>query len=154
MGNFRWVLFGIAPLRFELFGEIVEGETAEDPDTLTTLAAIRVRNLENDELSEVVYLDIDSLNLIPPIPLTEESSPSPTTPDQEIETFPIIQSLPLEEMVFEGLEHSDELFFSLLDISGWKLVMERAEESGIRVRLYLIGDWAFDTHPDYFPGPT
>jgi hypothetical protein len=153
MSEYRWVACGEARLRIELFGEVEEDSNIEESEVpatyrLLSVAGIRARHRgesnENWDEGEITRIDIEEIRLDEPILLRLD----PNAPNE----FPVIETIPGDGLILEGIESPDGRFLDLVFISGWKLVLDNLDNGTMRVGWYLLGDWAFDTHPDYFPG--
>ncbi|MBK8256403.1 MAG: hypothetical protein IPK82_27510 [Polyangiaceae bacterium] len=153
MPTYSWIACGSAAFRIEFLGQIQTIQPVDDSGglavhSLSSVAAIRVRNLADPNLGArdhvVIEVPIEEITLDAALPLKNVSVGS--------EDRLLLQAIPGGSVVLEGLEGAEERFLDLVDLSGWKLILEALPSGAMRARFYLVGDWGFDTHPDYFPG--
>src|SRR6185436_18285407 len=155
MSDYTWVSCGDATSRVELLGLVEETIANSDANTLplashqlASISSIRVCNLQDPsaapQANVIVEIEIEEVFLDKPIPLSAATL-TENTPYT-------IQSIPEGRLVLEGLEQAEARFMDLVTLSGWKLVLETLNPGAMQAGWYLVGDWGFDTHPDYFPG--
>jgi hypothetical protein len=150
-----WIACGQATYRVELLGQVEavqpQGDTGAIPAySLSSIAGIRVRNLADLSLSPedhiVTQLQTEEIFLENPLPLTAID----VAGQQQL----VLAAIPDGTLILEGLDAAEDPFLGLVDLSGWKLVLETLDAQRMRVGWYLVGDWRLDTHPDYYPGAT
>ena len=155
MSEYRWVSCGQAAFRLELFGEFIgrgqDSDSNEADGQLISIAGIRLRNYieiaQTLTIHEITRIDIEEMSLDEPILLRALSAI--TTASEIDDILFLIDSIP-QDLILEGIESPDQRFLDLVAIKGWKLEIRKDKQAS----WYLLGDWEFDTHPDYFPGAT
>ena len=150
-----WIGCGQATYRVELLGQVEAiqppGGTGAIPVySLSSITGIRVRNLADLALSSedyvVTQLQTEEIFLEKPLPLTAID----VAGQQQL----VLAAIPDGTLILEGLDATEDPFLGLVDLSGWKLVLDPLDAQRMRVSWYLVGDWRLDTHPDYYPGAT
>src|SRR5690349_9310497 len=169
MSQYGWVSCGKANFRLELFGEIIGLDDLENgqvqPQGLASVAGIRARHYAspgNESVAhEILQIDIEETFLDNALELkaisTEVDSQAgageeASSDARDLAAFFTIISIPEDGLILEGTESPDDQFLNLISIAGWKLVLRKDDTGEMKLGFYLIGDWNFDTHPDYFPG--